>query len=684
MLKPINMIKPQYFDRDISWLTFNGRVLEEAASANVPLVERIKFLSIYSSNLDEFYRVRMPVLRALKKISKKNDDIDKEAQETILQQASQMVLQQQVHFGRILTQKLVPALRTHGITLVYNEELPDQILKETTAYFLSDILAFLQPIQINQDTTFFPENNKLYFVIQLLEDANEKLVLLNIPSDELPRFFSAQHDQTQFICFLDDIIRHNLSLLFRHAKVGGCYSIKVTRDAELDLKDEYPGELSEQIEKQLQKRDQGFATRFLYQADMPLRVIQLLNQHLGLENANAVEGGRYHNLKDLNDLPVKNPALSYDKWPAITLPLPDNEALISVTNKKDLLVNTPYQSYSVILRFFNEAAANPDVEEINVTLYRVASDSRIVNALISAARNGKKVNVVVELKARFDEANNLKWAKKMKNAGVRIIYSVTALKVHAKISLIKVRKGDRITYSGLLATGNFNEGTTRFYTDHILLTTNHKLLREVELLFIFLAKREKPTAKNQIDFKYLLVAGVNLQRDFINLIDREIAFAQAGQPAAITIKLNNLEERVLIDKLYEASQAGVKIQLIIRSICCLVPGVKGLSENITIKRIVDRYLEHGRIFIFNNDGDRQVFMGSADWMNRNIYHRIEVCFPVLDADIKFQIEKLIEFQLNDNVQAVVIDKHLNQHRLKASNEAIASQQAIYQYLKAST
>ncbi|RYD85351.1 MAG: polyphosphate kinase 1, partial [Sphingobacteriales bacterium] len=352
-------------------------------------------------------------------------------------------------------------------------------------YFLSDILAFLQPVAINEDTNFFPENNKLYFLVQLYDGIEkEKLVLLNIPSDSLPRFYNTKVEGQQYICFIDDIVRENLPKLFKGYNIGGCYSIKVTRDAELDLKDEYPGELSEQIEKQLQKRDQGFATRFLYQADTPLRILEMLNQHLGLEKANAVEGGRYHNMKDLMAFPAGNPALVYDKWPSLSLPVPNDEPLADTIAKGDLLINTPYQSYDTVLRFFNEAALNPDVEEINVTLYRVASDSRIVNALISASKNGKKVNVVVELKARFDEANNLKWAKKMKNAGVQIIYSVTALKVHAKIALVKTRKGDRISYSGLLATGNFNEGTAKFYTDHILFTANHKILREVELLFI--------------------------------------------------------------------------------------------------------------------------------------------------------------------------------------------------------
>jgi len=674
------MLNAKYFNRDISWLSFNGRVLEEAASAAVPLIERIRFLSIYSSNLDEFYRVRIPVLKALKNIGKKSDEIDADEQENILQQATTTVLKQQNRFGGILTKELIPELKANKITLLYNNELPAALEQELAGYFLAEVLAFLQPVVLNADTTFFPENNKLYFIIQLRHGDEEQLMLLNIPSDELPRFFSTKLDGEQFICFLDDIIRFNLGKLFKTSAIEGCYSIKITRDAELDLKDEYPGELSEQIEKQLQKRDNGLATRFLHQADMPLRLLQLVIQHLGLQNAGTVEGGRYHNLKDLYSLPVNTPALLYDKWPAINVPVPNDEPLAATMAKGDLLVNTPYQSYHTILRFFNEAANNPDVEEINVTLYRVASDSKIVNALISAARNGKKVKVVVELKARFDEANNLKWAKKMKNAGVQIIYSVTALKVHAKVALVKTRNGDRISYSGLLATGNFNEGTARFYTDHILLTTNPGILREVELLFIFLAKRQKPSPETQIDFKHLLVAGFNLQTGFLSLIDREIAFAKQGLPASIIIKMNNLEEKVMINKLYEASQAGVNIQLIIRGICCLVPGVTGLSANISIKRIVDRYLEHGRVFIFNNNGNPEVFMGSADWMNRNIYHRIEVCFPVYDAAIKQQITALINLQLSDNVQAVEIDQHLNQTRPAVTGEAVQSQKAIYQYL----
>jgi polyphosphate kinase len=373
--------------------------------------------------------------------------------------------------------------------------------------------------------------------------------------------------------------------------------------------------------------------------------------------------------------------MSYERWPAIPLKVGEGSfSLFEEVEKKDLMLHPPYQSYDMVLRFFNEAAVDPAVTEIYVTLYRIASDSRIGNALVSAAKNGKKVSVLVELKARFDEANNIRWAKKMKAAGVKIIYSAASLKVHAKIALVKRRKENRISYVGLLATGNMNESTARFYTDHILFTAHPEILREMELLFIFLGHRKKAGNPGLINFNYLLVAQFNLQQRFLQLIDREIENAHQGREAAITIKMNNLEEKVLIKKLYEASQAGVTIRMIVRSICCLRPGVPGLSENITVTRIVDRYLEHGRIFVFHNNGAPELYMGSSDWMNRNIYRRIEVCFPVFDEEIKKQVMDILQLQLQDNGQAVQIDPQLNNVPLPKEGELVNSQQAIYNYL----
>ena len=660
-----------FFDRDLSWLTFNGRVLQEASKEEVPLLERVKFLSIYSSNLDEFYRVRIPALMALRKVTK---------QETgVYEQAVALINEQQQEYGRIMNNAIIPGLQQQGIRFLYNEPIPDSLAEATTRYFFTQVAGFLQPVLIAGGAGFFPENNQLYQAVAIEKEGIESLFLVNIPSAATGRFLRIDTPDTAFIVFVEDIIRKNLAYLFPGATIQGAWNIKITRDAELDLQDEYEEDLAEKMEKQLMKRDFGFATRFLYEPGFPLRHLQMVVQQFNLTRASVVEGGKHHHLRDLDALPVSSAALSYTKWPAAPVMQESGKTLFEQIAQEDRIVHAPYQSYDAVLRFFNEAAIAPGVEEVYTTMYRVASDSHIAQALISAAKNGKKVTVLVELKARFDEANNIRWAKKMKAAGVRIIHSTNALKVHAKIALVK-RTDAALPYLGLLATGNLNETTARFYTDHILLTAHQAMLQEMHRLFGFLGKRKKAEADDKIAFQHLLVAQFNLQSRFLELIDREIQHAAQGLPAAITVKLNNLEEEVLISKLYEASNAGVKIQLIIRSICRLVPGVPGQSEHITITRIVDRYLEHGRVFIFHNNGNTEVFLGSADWMNRNIYRRIEVCFPVYHEPIKAQLQQLIALQLADNVQAVHIDRELRNVPTKASEPMVRSQEAIYQLL----
>jgi len=675
-------IEKVFYDRDLSWLSFNERVLQEAGNSEVPLLERIKFLSIYSSNLDEFYRVRMPVLLALKKLSKKEKN-NISLPEDLLEMANQMIHDQQQLYGHTLREQIIPALKDQQINFIYGKNIPKVLHDEVSNYFLSQVLAFLQPVYLDEPgLSFFPNNNELYFLVDLVQEGKEQAIILNIPSNNLPRFYKASTGKETFILFLDDIIKSNLKGLFKNAEIKGCFSFKITRTAEIDLKDEYAGNLAEQIEKQLQKRDFGLATRFLYQPGIPQHMMDVLVDRLNLQNANLVEGGNYHNLKDLFTFPVNNAALSNEPWPKITYPkFIDGKSLHDQILEKDLLINTPYESYDSVLRFFNEAATDPAVEEIYITIYRVASDSKIVNSLISAAKNGKKVFVLVELKARFDEANNIKWAKKMKAVGVTIMYSVTALKVHAKIALVKRKVGLRSTYTGLFATGNFNETTAGFYTDHILMTAHKGMLREMELLFMFLAKRVKPTSSDLIKFNYLLVAQFNLQQCFVDLIQREISAAKQGKPSSIVIKLNNLEEKVLIGQLYEASQAGVKIEMVVRGICRLIPGVKGMSENIKVTRIVDRYLEHGRIFVFHNQGNEEIYLGSADWMNRNIYRRIEVCFPIFDEDIKKEIQSILKLQLEDNVKSVRINDKMINVPIVTKKEPLQSQSRIYEMLK---
>jgi polyphosphate kinase len=616
----------------------------------------------------------MPAIMALQKMKKADDGVAA---------ATQIIHRQQEQFGSIFTKQIIQSLKERDIYLIYNEPIPAFIKDALTSYFYTQVLAFLQPVYLNtkKGADFFPENNKLYLLTIIEREAgNEEPVIINIPSDQLERFFSVSANNRQYVVFLDDIIKNNLSLIFKQATVKGCFSFKITRDAELELLDEYEGDVARKIEKQLSKRDFGLATRLLYEPGMPMQHLQSLISSLKLQNAIVMQGGCYHNLKDLASFPVKDNAICYPKWPSVGITNGTTHSLFEDIEQKDILLHTPYQSYDAVLRFFNEAAIDADVTEIYVTLYRIAHDSRIANALVSAAHNGKKVTVLVELKARFDEANNIRWAKKMKAAGVTIVYSDVSLKVHAKIALVKRKQQKRISYYGLLATGNMNESTARFYTDHILFTAHPGLLRELELLFIFLEKGKKAGNPGLIAFDHLLVAQFNLQQRFLQMIDREIGHARQGRRAAITIKLNNLEERVLIEKLYEASRAGVQVRMVVRSICCLVPGVPGMSENITVTRIVDRYLEHGRLFVFYNNGNTEVYMGSADWMNRNIYRRIEVCFPIYDESTRQELLQILQWQVQDNVQAVAIDQQLNNQPVRAATPPVRSQEAIYTML----
>nr|WP_068891379.1 polyphosphate kinase 1 [Pedobacter panaciterrae] len=645
-----------FFNRDLSWLGFNERVLLEAAKDTVPMLERIKFLSIYSSNLDEFYRVRMPVLMA---VDEHTQEIDGPGNYEL---AKTEINRQQRKFGAIIAGQILPQLANQDIHWIYNKPIPPQIADQVINLFFNEVLAYIYPICIERDLTdFFAENNKLYQLVILKDELGaERLELINIPSDSLQRLYTLEHDGHKYVVFLEDIIKHNLSYLFPHDTIWGVFNLKITRDAELKIDNGSEEDLTIILERQLETRDFGFATRFLVEPGIPLRNLYRLIYALKLGNASVVEGGGYHNLKDLSNFPLNGVAFSYPKWPSVfSVTIPENDTLFNLILKEDLLVNVPYQSYDPILRFFNEAANDVFVEEIYTTLYRVANNSRIVSALMTAAKNGKKVVALVELKARFDEANNIKWAKQMKAAGVKIIYSSIDLKVHAKVALVKRVISGREEFLGMLATGNLNESTARFYTDQILLTSHQPMLKELEALFGFLSKSKKaPAQEDYIDFKYLLVAQFNLQQRFLDLIQREIDNAKAGLLNGITIKLNNLEEKILISKLYAASQAGVKVQLVVRGICCLIPGQAGLSENITVTRIVDRYLEHGRIFIFENNGNREIFMGSADWMNRNIYSRIEVCFPLYDPKLKEIIMKIVNLQLHDNAQESIY-KFLN-------------------------
>ncbi|WP_254640221.1 polyphosphate kinase 1 [Chitinophaga sp. GbtcB8] len=681
-------IEVPLYDRDLSWLSFNYRVLCMAKDQRVPLYERIRFLSIFSSNLDEFFRVRMPAVLAVNHLLRKDPGVagEEPVSEETLHAIQHEIDRQQQEFGTILTQTLLPELNRQQVHLYYKEAIPEvhhPFLKE---YFLTRVLAYLQPVWLHRKQNFFLENNMLYLVVTLTPDNNpdkQRYAVVNIPSQHLPRFMELPpQEDVYYIAMLDDVIRENISFLFPEYTVTGCYSIKITRDAEADM-NELKGDVLEQVETMIKKRELGIPTRFLYDAVMPEAALHYLVAYFNIQPGEPVAGGCYHNLKDLADLPmpVKAPALTYGKLPPARVPVLENAPrILDAVMQQDVLLHVPYQRYDYILRFFNEAAADPDVREIYVTLYRIASGSLIASALISAARNGKQVTVFVELKARFDEENNIRWSKKMKEAGVKIVYSIPGLKVHAKTALVKRKRGHQWDYMGLMATGNFNESTARFYTDHVLLTAHPDITREMELLFLYLQSREQPKEYGFMTFKHLLVAQFNLVARFTELIDREIENAKAGKEARITIKLNNLQEKQMIAKLYEAGQAGVQVQLIVRSICCLRPELPE-SVNITVTRIVDRFLEHARVFIFHNNGREEVYMGSADWMNRNLHRRIEVCFPLYDAALQQQAKEIIHLQLADNTNAVRLDASIQNIPVPAPAEGpgVNAQTAIHAY-----
>ncbi len=679
-----------FLNRDLSWLSFNHRVLMEAADKTVPLYSRISFLSIFSSNLDEFFRVRMPSIFAFTSIESKKISITQEYPKNLVEQVQNTVHQQLEEFGGILTKQILPELAANHIWLYYNNTIREEHKETVREYFLSKVLSFLQPVILRNENepSVFLENNALYFIVDMEaagQPGEHLYAVLNIPSANLPRFFELPMlGDDNYILFLDDVIRENLQEVFPGFTIQGSWSVKLTRDAEMSIGDEFTGDIAEKIERQLEKRDVGHATRLLYDQTMPEAVRDFVQKCLMLRNEELAKGGRYHNLKDLGSLP--NPAkgkLTYPNWPSVAHPGFDNHRSIfqSITEKEKLL-HLPYHSYNYILRFFNEAAIDPAVKEIYVTLYRVAADSHIVNALISAAKNGKKVTVFVELKARFDEANNLKWSKKMKTAGIKIINSIPGLKVHAKVALVKRVENKEWKNYSFMATGNFNEATGRFYTDHVFFTSDKELGVELEWLFEYLQSRKQPADYMKIPFQHLLVSQFNMIKRFDKLIEREIKNAKKGRPAGIIIKLNNLQERAMIERLYEASRAGVKVQLLVRSICCLAPGVEGQSNNIKILRIVDRYLEHARVFVFHNNGEPQYYMGSADWMNRNLHSRIEVVFPLYDTKFGEELNHILQLQLNDNTKAVMVNTALDNQRAGSDKAPLAAQQAIYEFVKA--
>lgn len=681
----------KYFKRDISWLSFNYRVLLEAEDETLPIYERIKFLSIYSSNLEEFYEIRVAEHRGV--IMKKNftEESGAEAEET-LAEITEEVNRQQREYYRIFS-KVLQELNRQDIYL-YQDSRPEPFHEEFVHnFFNEEVFPFLSPVMIQAgDIRTFIRDRRLYLVIRMVKKSKRMAepdyvpdyyyALMKIPYAKVPRFIELPtHEGKHYIMFIDDIIRANLSSIFPGYVVESCYSIKISRDADIHLDDEKGGNIVENIRKKVKKRKIGALSRFMYDSNMPDDFLAFICNAFGITTDDLVLGGRYNNLQDLIKLPnPRGKELEQQVPSPMRVPFLDEMgSVFRAVKKRDILLHFPYQSFDYLIRFLMEAAFDPKVDEIKITQYRVAENSAVINTLISAAQNGKKVTVFVELKARFDEENNMSTAERMEQAGIRIIYSIPGLKVHAKVAVI-LRKdtedGCKRRDFAYLSTGNFNEKTARIYSDMALLTSNAELITDINKVFAVLeGKLAGPT------FRHLLVARFNMVPELTRMIHREIEHVKAGRKGRIVLKMNGLHDQNMINELYNASENGVEIDLIVRGICRLVPN-RPFSANIRVTRIVDMFLEHSRIWYFYNDGEEDLFLTSADWMRRNLNRRIETAFPILNAEIKQCIIDILKIQLQDNVKACLIDEHLHNNFKRDDNPVkVRAQLAIYEYLK---
>jgi polyphosphate kinase len=675
-----------FIHRDVSWLSFNYRVLQEAMDPTVPLFERIKFLAIYSSNLDEFFRVRMANHRNLLRVGKKTKKELEISPKQTVKEIQKIVNRQQEVFSDLFENTIIPELEDHNIRILRRLDLSEEQIAFVENYFNDHMLPYVQPVLlVKHKIRPFLNNAALYLTLWMKPKDDpkgpDKYALVTIPSNYLPRFIPLPSSgESHDLIILDDIVRHNVSTMFPGYNILDTFSIKLTRDAELYIDDEFSGDLIEKIRSSLTKRQVGPASRFVYDREMPKELLSFLMETFGLEKYDILKEGRYHNNFDFFSFPdfgmkhLKNPPLS----PLPYTPLEETKDFFSCIKEKDHLIHVPYHSYESVVRFFEEAAADPDVTHIKITQYRVARKSRIMNALIEAVKAGKQVSVFIEVKARFDEEANLRWGEKLEQAGVSVHYSFPGVKVHAKIALIRRMENGTPHFYSYLSTGNFHEVTAKVYSDFGLFTADDRMVSEVTRVFSFLETVKVPMQS----FEHLLVGQFNLRTQLEYLIDQEIEEAKAGRPAQIILKMNSIQDRPITEKLYKASQAGVQIKMIVRGICSLVPGVKGISKNIEAISIVDRFLEHARVFIFHNKGDELMYLSSADWMVRNLNYRVETAFPIFDPSIKKEIRDYINIQLTDNVKARVLDQALtNTYRKNESDLAIRSQIETYYYIK---
>jgi polyphosphate kinase len=673
-----------YIPKEISWLAFNERVLQEAENKDVPLIERFKFLGIYSNNLDEYFRVRVATLKRLSQFGTKSKTILGYNPKATLKKIQEIVLSQNSKFEKIYS-GLIEELDKHKIHIINEKQLNQEQTEFVRKYFHKEVRTRLMPFLIEKDSEL-PNlvDDAIYLAIYLVKKETQKkrFALLEIPTHVLPRFIVLpEKDDDKYLMFVDDIIRYGLKDIFFIFDFDefSAYTIKLTKDAELEIADDISESYIDKLSHSLQQRKWGTPVRFIYDREMPEDLLEILTKklHFGPDDV-TIPADRYHNFKDF----MKFPKLGRKKFyyePVVPIPHRDiqpGKSILSAIKKKDIMLFFPYHPFDHFIDLLREASIDPYVTSIQITLYRLARNSSVINALLNAVRNGKNVTTVVELQARFDEEANILWGNKLMEEGVKVIYGVPGLKVHSKLCLITRVKNEVTQRYAAIGTGNFNEDTAKVYTDHLLLTTNKKITNEVFKAFNFFNVNYKKD-----NYYHLVLSPFFLRNKITLLIENEIKNAKAGKKAFIYIKMNNLTDSEIINHLYEAGKSGVTIRLIIRGMISLVPGLQDRSENIKAIGIVDRFLEHTRFMIFCNGGNEECFISSADLMTRNIEHRIEVTCPIFDKSIKNEMKEIFEIQWSDNVKARKLDSTLSNEFVKPGKTPIQSQIEVYNYIK---
>jgi polyphosphate kinase len=675
----------RYCPKEVSWLYFNHRVLQEAADWTLPLVERLKFIGIFSSNQDEFFRVRVATLKRIVETAGKSDQMFGYKPIKVLKDVQSIVLKQMEQFDSIYND-LMLSLGKEGIHLINEAQLDGPQLEYVRSYFRQQVRANLVPIMLDQAKAFPDLKDQcIYFAIVIQENSKDRgqYALLEIPTRVLGRFVRLPDRNSQtYIILLDDVVRACLPMVFPHVgkyKVEA-FMLKISRDADMTIDDDLDESYVQKISDSLRRRRWGDPTRIIYDQGMPKDLIDLLLKSLEVEETDTlIPGGRYHNHRDFFDFPdlgrqhLVHPPFEF----LLHRHLSTSESFFEVLKRRDALLHLPYHSFAPVIDFLREAAVDPQVKSIKMTLYRLARNSKVINALISAAKNGKEVQVVLELQARFDEKANLKWANLLREEGVEVHFGVEGIKIHSKLCLITRREGTVDFLYAMMSTGNFNEATAKVYTDHMLMTTRQAITSEVAQVFSFISK---PYQRRS--FQNLLVSPLTMRPRLQAMINNEIKNALAGKEAWIRLKLNNLADKEICDLLYKASQVGVDVRLVVRGMCTLIPGIEGVSDKIQVVSIVDRFLEHSRIYMFANTGRALCYLSSADWMTRNLDYRVEVAFPVLDRYLKKEIMTVFDMQWKDNVKARHVDT-------KGKNEVVAgrgvdpfrSQEETYRYIK---